>query len=33
MYPNLTYHQMYDRMIDRFGLILPPPKIISTIQI
>jgi hypothetical protein len=32
MYPNLTYQQMYNRMIDRFGLILPPPKFLSPIQ-
>ena len=32
MYPNLTYQQMYDRMIERFGLILPPPKFLSPIQ-
>ena len=29
MYHDLTYEQMYDRMIKRFGLILMPPLILT----
>jgi len=32
MYPNLRYKQMYNRMIERFGLILSPPLILSLEQ-
>tara|TARA_B100001248_G_C27390416_1_gene462059 strand:- start:212 stop:481 length:270 start_codon:yes stop_codon:yes gene_type:complete len=33
MYPNLTYNQMFKRMINRFGLILKPPLILTNKQI
>jgi hypothetical protein len=29
MYHDLTYKQIYDRMIKRFGLILQPPLILT----
>ena len=29
MYPDFTYEQMYDIMINRFGLILSPPQLIK----
>tara|TARA_Y100000817_G_scaffold101632_1_gene79475 strand:+ start:139 stop:405 length:267 start_codon:yes stop_codon:yes gene_type:complete len=29
MYPDLTYKNMYNRMIQKFGLILSPPLILS----
>ena len=29
MYPDFTYEQMYDRMINRFGLILSPPQLVK----
>lgn len=32
MYPTLTYKEMYNRMSNRFGLILPPPLILSLKQ-
>ena len=33
MYSNLTFKEIYNRMIDRFGLILTPPLILTQKQI
>jgi hypothetical protein len=33
MYPNLEYKTMHDRMINRFGLILSPPLILTKDQL
>jgi hypothetical protein len=32
MYPNLTYNEMFERMINRFGLILVPPLVLTNKQ-
>ena len=32
MYPNMTYKQILERMEDRFGIILPPPLILTSEQ-
>lgn len=33
MYPDMTFNQMYNRMINKFGLILPPILILTKEQI
>ena len=33
MYPDMTFKQMYNRMINKFGLILKPPLILTKEQI
>ena len=33
MYPNMSFKQIYSRMISRFGLILKPPLILTKEQI
>lgn len=32
MYPDLTYEEMYKRMMTRFGMILKPPEVITRRQ-